>query len=227
MGAATGALTLPCELISSSSTRFTVGCPLICADTFVLCTRKPKLRSLLVAHLQDAKVLQQFFASLGHLFHSKHHAFFLSDSSSAFVHSLASVTVDLRALRRTIAPCAKTARPRFSSFLVLTLPTQCCRPPWNVAESSETSCGIRQGCLEACMTFEPRSRVVGSCAGRFALSWRRSQGCRVARALIGMMLLLHVRTVYVRGEDKGADSTLNNRKLPLGTSQCRRSQNHE
>ena len=29
-GAAIGALTLPCELISSSSTIFTVGCPLIC-----------------------------------------------------------------------------------------------------------------------------------------------------------------------------------------------------
>ena len=146
---------------------FTVGCPLIVTAVFVLYPRKPKLRSLLRT-LAGRLSTTTTFASLGHCVRSPHNAFFLSDSSSAFVRSLASVTVVLRALRWTTATCAKTARPRFSSFLVLTLPTQCCRPPWNVAESSETSCGIRQGCLEACIQLEPRIRLVGS--GDVALS---------------------------------------------------------
>ena len=34
--------------------------------------------------------------------------------------------------------------------LPLTLPTQCVRLPWNVAESSETSCRVVQGSSEAC-----------------------------------------------------------------------------
>ena len=44
--------------------------------------------------------------------------------------------------------------------LPLTLPTQCVLLPWNIAESSKTSCSILQGSMEACrLSFRCRRLV--------------------------------------------------------------------
>ena len=58
--------------------------------------------------------------------------------------------------------------------LPLTLPTQCSLLPWNVAKSSETSCCIRQGTLEACRLFSLVIRLVGSQASPRETSCRNS-----------------------------------------------------
>ena len=57
---------------------------------------------------------------------------------------------------------ARWLRVRCFLSLPLTLPTQCVRLPWNVAESSETSCRVVQGPSEACRLNSRCRRLVGS-----------------------------------------------------------------
>ena len=122
-GAAIGALTLPCELISSSSTIFTVGCPLIvtipkvqshnsfCFNVSQLTPLCPIPNAQLAGFLStttQVRVARPFTGS------SKQSAWFVSFFSSVFVLSPASVTVALCVRRRTIASCTLAARPMFS-----------------------------------------------------------------------------------------------------------------
>ena len=58
--------------------------------------------------------------------------------------------------------------------LPLTLPTQCVLLPWNVAESSETSCRILQGLTEACRLSFCCRRLVGSQPHMLEMSCRVS-----------------------------------------------------
>ena len=56
-----------------------------------------------------------------------------------------------------------------SQVFFLTLPTQCFLLPWNIAESSKTSCSVRQGCLEACGLFSKIKCIVDNHARRFVV----------------------------------------------------------
>ena len=121
LGAAIGALTLPYELISSSSAIFIVGCPLIChydpqgivTQQYLLHCFTPSLCPMLCKTSRSLKYYNKFASHVRSLVpYITSHGSYLAPSS-VFVLSLASVTIALCVCRRTIASCVLVACPMF------------------------------------------------------------------------------------------------------------------
>ena len=162
LAAAIGALPLPCELISLSSTIFTVGRPLIChkfpkvvyhnSICFTLAPLTPPLCPIPRATCRSLKYYNNFVSRVRSLipYNTSRGSYLSLLPSSCFLlrpsplHSV--FAVEQLLLVRWLHVRCFLSRP-------FTLPTQCFLLPWNVAEGSETNCCVCQGLVEACRLF--------------------------------------------------------------------------
>ena len=170
LGAAIGVLTLPCKLISSSSTIFTMGWPLIChsvpkvryGTTMVSASlHKPQLRLLSLTTCKLLKYYNQFCVARSFIGSFSHSAWFLSFLSSVFMLSPASITIELRVLHWTIASCMLATRPMFlessshTAYTVFSSSLEC-------HQKLQNQFCVVQGLTKACRLVACLLRIVGS-----------------------------------------------------------------
>ena len=142
-------LALPCKLISSSSTMslwvvhsLVTSSPGYSTTTISTSLQKPQLHLIPLA---TCRLLKYYHHFMSRSFTGSYQTLcaFLSLLLSVFVLYPVSITIKLHALRRQwLLACCVGCTSNVSQVFLLTLPTQCSRLPWNVAESSETSCCV-------------------------------------------------------------------------------------